>query len=110
LESFDPIGSFRTKYRRAGSKDTWLDVDASGITEDGEPFSGIKDYKKLLLKQEDKIVRHFVSQLVSYATGGEIQFADRDELSKIIEQNRENGYPVRSIIHTIVQSNLFRSK
>lgn len=110
LESFDPIGGFRTKYRRSGKKENWLDVDASGITEDGEPFAGIQDYKKLLLKQEDKIVRHFVSQLVSYATGGEIQFADRDELSQILDQTKNDGYPVRSIIHAIVQSNLFRSK
>ena len=110
LESFDPTGKFRDKYRTTGKWDTWLDVDASGITEDGESFAGIKDYKKLLLKQEDKIVRHFVSQLVSYATGGEIQFADRDELSQILDRTKNDGYPVRSIIHCIVQSNLFRSK
>jgi hypothetical protein len=110
LESFDPIGKFRDKYRTTGKRDTWLDVDASGITKDGDSFAGIQDYKKLLLKQEDKIVRHFVSQLVSYATGGEIQFADRDELSQILDRTKDDGYPVRSIIHAIVQSNLFRSK
>ncbi len=110
LESFDPIGKFRDKYRTTGKRDTWLDVDASGITEDGDAFAGIQDYKRLLLKQEDKIVGHFVSQLVSYATGGEIQFADRDELSQILDRTKDDGYPVRSIIHAITQSNLFRSK
>jgi hypothetical protein len=110
LESFDPIGKFRDKYRTTGKRDTWLDVDASGITEEGDPFSGIQEYKKLLLKQEDKIVRHFVSQLVSYATGGEIQFADRDELSQLLERCKDDGYPVRSIIHAITQSDLFRRK
>ena len=95
------------------STDLWregLEVDASGITEDGEPFSGIQEFKELLFKHEDQIARHFISQLVSYATGGETEFADRDELSQIIEQTRNSGYPVRSIIHMIVQSNLFRSK
>ncbi len=110
LESFDPIGKFRDKYKTTGKWDTWLDVDASGITEDGDAFAGIQDYKKLLLKQEDEIVHHFVSQLVSYATGGEIQFADREELSQILDRTKNDGYPVRSIIHAIVQSNLFRSK
>jgi hypothetical protein len=112
LESFDPTGRFRTRYRTPTGTG-WtenLDVDASGITEDGEPFSGIQELKKLLLKQEDEVARHFISQLASYATGGEIQFSDRDLLSQIIDQTRDSGYPVRSIIHTIVQSDLFRSK
>jgi hypothetical protein len=110
LESFDPIGGFRTKYRTTNDSTTWLDVDASGNTEHGEFFSGIQDFKELLLEQEDEIASHFISQLVVYATGGEIQFADREEVSKIIEQTRDSGYPVRSIIHSVVQSNLFRSK
>ncbi len=110
LESFDPIGRFRTKYRTTSDSTTWLDVDASGNTEHGEFFSGIQDFKELLLEQEDEIASHFISQLVVYATGGEIEFADREEVSKIIEQTRDSGYPVRSIIHAIVQSNLFRRK
>jgi hypothetical protein len=112
MESFDPIGGFRTRYRttdwrkrRQGPK-----VDASGITEDGEPFSGIREFKVLLLKKEDEVARHFISQLVIYATGGEVQFADREELSRIVKQTKTSGYPVRTIIHTIVQSNLFRNK
>ena len=110
LESFDPIGGFRTKYRTTNDSTTWLDVEASGNTEHGEFFSGIQDFKELLLEQEDEIASHFISQLVVYATGGDIQFADREEVSHIIEQTRDSGYPVRSIIHAIVQSNLFRRK
>jgi hypothetical protein len=110
LESFDPVGRFRTQYRTTKDSKTWLDVDASGFTEHGEPFSGIQDFKELLLKQEDEIASHFISQLVIYATGGDIQFADREEVSQIIDQTRDSGYPVRSIIHNVVQSNLFRNK
>ncbi len=93
-----------------GKKDTWPDVDASGISEAGDPFSGIEDFKNLLLKEEDEVARHFISQLVIFATGGEIEFADREELSEIIKQTSANGNPVRTIIHNVVQSNLFRSK
>ncbi len=97
-------------YRTRHDSKTWLDVDASGFTEHGEPFSGIQDFKDLLLKQKDEIASHFISQLVVYATGGDIQFADREEVSKIIEQTRDSGYPVRTIIHKVAQSNLFRNK
>lgn len=125
LESFDPIGGFRTRYRSTQEGDQpegklfgraiheykdGLEVDPSDVTPDGKSFSGIGEFKEILLQQEDQIARNFISQLVVYATGGEIQFADRDELSKINEQTRDAGYPVRSIIHEIVQSNLFRNK
>jgi hypothetical protein len=110
LESFDPVGGFRTRYKTMNWRKQGARVDASGFTEDGEPFSGIREFKKLLLSQEDDVARHFISQLVSYATGGEIQFSDRDELAQLVKQASDSGYPVRSIIHTIVQSNLFRSK
>jgi hypothetical protein len=125
LESFDPIGGFRTRYRSTEAGDipdrklygqhifTYMEgpeVDASGITQDGESFSGIQEFKNLLLKQEDEVAHNFISQLVTYATGGEIQFADREELSHIVKQARANGYPVRSIIHLIAQSKLFRNK
>jgi hypothetical protein len=109
MESFDPVGGFRTTYRRTDGKEA-LEVDASGISEAGDAFSGIQEFKALLLKEEDEVARHLISQLVIYATGGEIEFADREDLSRIVKQTRAAGYPVRSIIHAIVQSNLFRSK
>jgi hypothetical protein len=110
LESFDPIGAFRTKYKRNTSPDKWPDVDATGISEAGDVFADINEFKQLLLKQEDEVAYHYIAQLVVFATGGEIEFADREELKEIIELTSDTGNPVRTIIHNIVQSNLFRSK
>ncbi len=125
LESFDPIGSFRSVYRvNDDSLDTpnvffgvtrgfygeGLPVDASGVTEDGIPFSGIDEFKQLLLAHEDQVTRHFISQLMVFATGGEIEFADRNEIARIVEKTRREGYGIRSIIHQVVQSRLFRNK
>ncbi len=125
MESFDPIGGFRTHYRSTGEgrqPDKLLfgrrireyrlgpPVDASGTTANGEPFSGIRDFKRLLLQQEDQIARHFLSQLVAYATGAEIQFADREELDRILDDSSKDGYGVRGMIHAVVQSKMFRNK
>ena len=125
LESFDPIGGFRSAYRiHDDSLDTpnvffgvtrgfygeGLLVDASGVTEEGEPFQGIDEFKHLLLAHEDQVARHFISQLVVFATGGEIEFADRDEINRIIETTKQDDYGVRSIIHEVVQSRLFKNK
>ena len=116
LESFDPIGGFRTRYRISGGSrraafSEGAPVDASGVTPNGDAFSGIEDYKQLLLSQEvDQVARHLASQLPVFATGAEIEFADRDTVEGIVEQGRSGGHPVRTMIHRVVQSDLFRRR
>lgn len=126
LEAFDPTGGFRTRYRSSGEGDTprgtlygrpileYKDgppVDAGGVTPEGRSFSGIAEYKRVLLEEEeDQVARHFISQLAVYATGAEIGFADRDELSRLVARSREGGYGVRTIIHNVTQSPLFRER
>ena len=125
LEAFDPIGGFRARYRVSGGPD--LDVgggftrpapyaegpwvDASGVTPEGEAFSGIQDYKRLLLRQElDQVARHLASNLLVLATGAAIEFADRDAVERIVEEGRTEGHPVRAMVHRVVGSELFRSR
>ncbi len=112
LESFDPIGGFRTNYR-TNAKKTYGDgpaVDASGMTADGKAFSGIEEFKRHLLEKKEQVARNFMSQLIVYSTGGDIQFADREELQAIFERTREDDFLLRDIIHEVVHSNMFRHK
>ena len=122
LESFDPIGGFRTNYRASQGEMKFGDftvprpyvegpaVDPSGITPTGDAFADIEEYKAILLDKElGQIARHFTAQLVTLATGAEVEFADRDEVQRIVGSVADRGYPVRSIIHEVVQSDLFRS-
>ncbi len=62
------------------------------------------------MEQEEQLAWHFISQLVVYSTGGGIEFADRDEIDAIFRRTRVRGFPVRSIIHEVVQSELFRNR
>ena len=125
LESFDPIGGYRTRYRSTGEGDKPTErlfgrpireyrlgqpVDASGITPDGTYFTGITEYKQWLMQQQDQITRHFLSQLIAYSTGAEIQFADRPALEAMLQESSDKGYGIRSLIHAVVQSKLFRNK
>ena len=114
LESFDPIGGFRTRYRisgagsrRGGASTEGAPVDASGVTHSGDAFSGIDEYKQLLL---DAVARHLASQLLVFSTGAEVEFADRDTVEGIVDSGRTEGHPVRSMIHRVVQSDLFRKR
>ena len=127
LESFDPIGGFRDQYRVPGGMLTVPDgnggefeipgpytlgavVDTSGVTPAGDRFSGIRDYKRLLLNGAlDQIAHHVASQLVVFSTGAEVEFADRHGVEEIVTATRNEGYPVRGMIHEVVKSDLFRS-
>ena len=120
LESFDPIGGYRRFHRASGGERTFggfttklppkrgPKVDASGVTDDGKEFTGIEEFKQHLLEKKEQVARNFVSQLVVYSTGGEIQFADRDEIESILNQTRETDFLVRDIVHEVIQSKIFR--
>ncbi len=125
MESFDPIGGFRTRYRSVEKGDrpqrklfgrnVWeykvgLQVDATGTTADGVPFEGFREFKRLLLRQKEQVARNFISQLVVYATGCEIELVDRQHVERIVEKTRGDEFPARAIVHQIVQSELFRNK
>ncbi len=123
LESFDPIGGFRTNYRATGGQATFggftvplpytegPPVDPSGVTPGGDAFAGIERYKELMLRNDlEQVARNLASQLLVFTTGAEIEFADRDALETIVARLGDDGYPIRSMIHEVVQSDLFRSR
>ena len=56
------------------------------------------------------IARNLVRQLTVFATGAPVRFSDRAEIEKILAAAKANQYGVRSIVHEIVQSELFRNK
>ena len=126
MESFDPIGGFRNHYRSTGDPVTLdgdsfegqtfpgpyrlgMQVDASGVTPEGDTFSGFVEYQNVMVDKKLKYVaQHFASQLIVLATGAEVQFADRDAINNIIAQVEPADYPMRGLIHAVVQSDLFR--
>lgn len=126
LENFDVMGGWREKYRaiadgvppvegigKGGLKFTFhyaQPVDAAGELWDGRPFRDIRDFKRLLLDSETQIARNLARQLTTYATGAPVRFSDRAAVEKILERTRAGGFGVRSLVHAIVQSELFLNK
>jgi hypothetical protein len=126
LESFDVIGAERDWYRTRGDGKyvnkprhpqapkhhvqyrQGPDVDASGVTADGQPFAGIREYKQLLLKDDDAMPRALTRLLLMYSLGRHLGFSDRLEVERIVARTKETGCGLRSIVHEIVQSEAFR--
>ncbi|MDF1812054.1 MAG: DUF1592 domain-containing protein [Verrucomicrobiales bacterium] len=107
LESFDPVGLWRSKY---GWRKNSAKVDPSGQTPEGDPFKDIFSWKKVYLKQPDLLAEAFAKQVLTYATGSPPSFSDRDAIEKIVKSCREKKYGMRSLMHGIVASDPFRTK
>ncbi|MBM3837360.1 MAG: DUF1592 domain-containing protein [Verrucomicrobia bacterium] len=125
LENFDVLGGWRERYRaegggtpekglaKSGQKFAFhyaLPVDSSGVLPDGRTFRDVREFKQLLLADEAQLARNLARQLAVYATGAPIRFADRPQIEAILQRAKPSHYGVRSLMHEIVQSELFRNK
>ncbi len=125
LENFDPIGGWRDFYRASTRTKAGVvnipgytgrpvyrgpDVEKGCTTHDGRTFETIDDYKKLLLADKDQLARNLTQKLLIYATGADIQFADREVVEQIVARLRGRNYGFRSLVHEVVQSRVFRNK
>lgn len=126
LESFDVMGGWREKYRGVDEKipgvkglgkngqpfefHFGLPVDSSGQLPDGRSFRDIREFKRLLHNEDALLARNLAKQLVVYATGAPIRFSDRPAIETIVAAAQQHDYGVRSIVHAVVQSELFRDK
>ncbi|MFM7865515.1 MAG: DUF1585 domain-containing protein, partial [Planctomycetaceae bacterium] len=82
----------------------------SGETDDGKAFADIDEFKSLLLRDEDQLARNLAEKLVLYATGAEVDFADRAVIEQIVRDTKVQKHGLRSLLHAVVQSPLFREK
>jgi hypothetical protein len=83
-------------------------VDPSGKLRDGRTFNGPSDFISLLAANDEKLARAFVSHLSRYATGTEVSYADRKTIDDILNATKTGGHGLRSLIHALAQSSLFK--
>ncbi|TWT94669.1 DUF1592 domain-containing protein [Stieleria varia] len=125
LECFDPVGGFRDFYRTLGGGGERVDrkvegrkvvyqqglpVDASGTTPEGFAFSGFNDFREHVASDEDQIAEVVATKLLTFATGREMGFSDRQPIADIVERSRKSGHGIADLIVYITQSPLFRQK
>ncbi|MBX3401167.1 MAG: DUF1592 domain-containing protein [Gemmataceae bacterium] len=125
LENFDPIGGWRDFYRASTRTSKGIvsipgytgrafyrgpDVETGGEMHDGRKFTSIDEYKKLLLADKDQLARNLTEKLLVFATGADLQFADREEIERIVATVRAKNYGFRALVHEVTQSRVFRNK
>jgi len=122
LENFDVMGAWRDRYRGManGEKVTGIDpaghpytyfvgqpIDAPGNLPTGESFRNIHDMKRLLAANPRQLAKNLLEHLVLHATGTPVGFADRAEVEVMLDECTAGGFPVKNLIHSLVQSCIF---
>lgn len=114
LESFDVIGGLRSKYRiLPAGKNAYEQgpaVDSSGELADGRAFKDILEFQALIAAEPARLTRNMVQQLAIYSTGRDLAFSDRDQVEAIVERTQKKNGGLRTLIHELVQSELFQTK
>jgi hypothetical protein len=131
LESYDVIGGRRDRYRvvatewknrlnnRVGPLAKYLAayqygygprVEPGDVLPDGREFADLAEFKRLLLSDPDQIARCVTEKLVTYATGQPVGVADRGEIDRILAETRASDHGLRSLVHAVAASELFRNK
>jgi hypothetical protein len=122
LECFDVLGGYRAKYRSLGAGEAikgighngvryrfreGQPIDFSGELPDGRTFTDVRQWKQLLKNDVDQVARNLVQQMLIYATGSKMRFSDSRRVAAILDATKGKDYGVRSLIHAIVQSEMF---
>jgi len=121
LESFDPIGGYRERYRSTGkgleppekARVIWKVnyrlgpvVDCGGELPDGRLFGGSRDLADLLVADPEPLARAFLAHMSRYATGVDISYSDRAEIRLIVERAGKAKLGLRTLIHELAESRM----
>ena len=112
LENFDAAGLWRdpkptpTQIKRKIN----VAIDNDGQLPNGEKFTDIFELKKILMKYNHKFARSFTEELLSYALGREVGFADAKLVDELLGKTKSNKYPLGDLITEIVLSKEFSQK
>ena len=101
LENFDITGRWRDKYKNG------REVDSSGKLLRKYPFNSIVEFKESLVKEDKRFAKAFAAHLLRYAVSRELVPADTLVVESIVENTKEKGYPIKSLIREVIKSQTF---
>tara|TARA_R110002049_G_scaffold46487_1_gene135159 strand:- start:112576 stop:114951 length:2376 start_codon:yes stop_codon:yes gene_type:complete len=112
LENFDAAGRWRDRYIQVVGRKLkpGSPVDPSYSMPDGRSFDDFDTFREIVSEDVRPLARNFAEKLLTYATGGPIEFADRDEIDRIVSATEPDDYGLRSLIHQAIVSDIFLYK
>jgi hypothetical protein len=100
LEPFDAIGHLRTEDRNSP-------IDARSQMYDGTPVDGPAGVRTFLLKHQDQYLRNVTENLMTYALGRGMDYADMPEVRKVMQSAAPDGYKLKALVTAVALSDNF---
>jgi hypothetical protein len=112
LESFDPIGRWRSAYPKAkNAKAPAPQIDASGEFPSGETYRDFAGFKKIILDtRSDLFTRHLIRQILTYASGRRMESVDDFVIDEIFARVQKQGLGLKTLVVECLMSEIFRSR
>ena len=131
FERYNATGQFQPNVPKAGTRvsgfykhihgdmnsyDAYLEsintesVDASAKLPSGETVRSLDDLKRhLLSNRKEEIAGNIVRRFLSYAIGRELEWQDRFEVKRMLNELQKDDFRLRDMIVLICQSETFRN-
>lgn len=127
FENYGPDGSWRHTYtvqsemdkatkasatKRAKPQVTKIAIDAGATFQSGASYSNLRGYRDILASKvnQERIVRCFVTKLLTYANGVEPSSADFAQVDRIVAVSARHNYRIVETIAAVIDSPLFREQ
>jgi hypothetical protein len=95
----------------AGGRHRQEKVDASSALPDRTEIKGFDDLRRYLAEDRiDQVAFSVVKHLATYATGRTLSQKELDDLKRDLVKFKPGGYPMRDLIHEVVNSPMFLEK
>jgi hypothetical protein len=101
LENFDATGAWRIK-------DNEVPVDVVGDLYDGTKINGPAGLRDALLRHQDMVLRSFAENLLTYAIGRRVEYADMPTVRTIVRDAAKHDNKMSAFILDVVNSGAFR--
>ena len=108
LETFDPIGRWRTNYPQHKGKT--LPIDPTGEFTTGETYEDFQTFKQVLKKtREEQFTRNLIEQLLTWTTGRHMTRADQFEIDDMLNRVQSNNAGLGTLLTVALTSDIARS-
>lgn len=116
MEEFDVIGGHREWYRSLEGQGQRVPktsyyagrpVEPGSVLPDGRRFTNFAEFREHLLDEPDAIVRGIAQKLLVYSCGRPFTPREQTDVDFVVESARKKGFGLRSMIHAVVDSELF---
>ena len=111
LETFDPIGRWRSKYPKRKGKGSAARIDPSGELPSGERYEDFASYNQVLAQHRRELfVRNLIEKLLTYSTGRHMERNDQFEIDEILARVESADEGLKTMVLEVLTSEIFRSR